>query len=175
MLIQKQDLRRHHRCHQKGKRLPLSTRKQSHRLLHPVLQPHIQKFKLLSELLLLLAADMTEICVRRRGCAQIRQRHIFFDRHVRRRALERILKKMTDLLAADMLLAVGDVLSRQKDLSLIDIERTGDRIKKGTLPGPVASDNGCKIALCQLQADILQRFLFIDGSRVEGLGNITDT
>ena len=54
VLVQQQQLGRDQRGHQQGKRLTLSAGQQPHGLLHPVLQPHIQHGKLLSEKFLFL-------------------------------------------------------------------------------------------------------------------------
>ena len=78
--------------HEQGKRLPLPAGEQPHRLLHAVLQPHVQQSKLFAEERLILAGDAGEDGVGCGACPQVGQRQIFLNGHVGRGALERVLK-----------------------------------------------------------------------------------
>ena len=87
VLIQKKNFRRDHRRHEKCECLPLTAGEKSHRLLHTVFQSHVKQRKLLSEFFLIRRVDPAEICIPG-GCRpKIGKRHVFLDRHVRRRSL----------------------------------------------------------------------------------------
>ena len=100
---------------------------------------------------------------------QIGQRKVLLNGHVGGSALERVLKQVSDDLAALVFRFKGDVLPAQKDATLIRDEAAGDGIEQGGFARAVGAHDGGKIACFHVQADPVQRHFFVDGAGVEGL------
>ena len=169
VLVQQQELGGDKGSHKQGKRLPLPAGEQPHRLLHAVLQPHVQQGKLFAEERLILAGDAGEDGVGRSACPQVSQRQIFLDGHVGCGALERVLEQMPDDLAALVLRRKGDVLPAQQNAALVGDKAAGDGVEQGGFARAVGAHDGGKISGLHLQAYPIQRHLFVDGAGVKGL------
>ena len=159
VLIEQQELGRNHRRHQQRQRLPLAARQQADRLPHTILKPHIQQRQLRAEFFLISAGYAAER-VSVRG-AQIREREVFFYRHVRRGAAERVLKQPPDNAAALMLRGEGDVTSRKRYAAGIGIEAARDRVEERGFSRAVRADYRCEVAPLKMQRKVGQRAFFI--------------
>ena len=173
VLVQHQKLRRDHRRHQQRQRLPLPAGQQPHRRVHAVLQPQSQLRQLLPEALPLLFRHAGEgrHMLRR---PQVRQREVFLDGEMRRCPFHGILKHSSDILAAFVLRAVGDVFPVQQDPAAAREERAADQVEQGAFACPVGADHRHEIAVRQMQRHAVQRLFLIDGAGVEGLGYVDD-
>ena len=169
VLVQQQQLGGDKGSHEQGKRLPLSAGEQPHRLLHAVLQTHVQQSQLFAEKRLILAGNAGEDGVGRSACPQVSQRQIFLDGHVGRGALERVLEQMPDDLAALVLRRKGDVLPAQQNAALVGDKAAGNGIEQGGFARAVGAHNSGKISGFHLQAHAGKRHLFVDGAGVKGL------
>ncbi len=171
MLVEQKNAGRYHGCHQKRERLPLPAGKESDRLFHPILQPHVQKGELFPELLLVLRADPAEIGMTPGGGAQVGERHVFLNGHVGRGSFQGILKKMPDHFAPHMFLAVSDILAAQNNPPFIHIEVSRDGVKERGFSRAVAAHNGGEIAVLKSEAHLVKSLFLVDGAGVKGFGD----
>ena len=104
--------------------------------------------------------------------AQIREREVFFYRHVRRGAAERVLKQPPDNAAALMLRCEGDVTSRKRYAAGVGIEAARYRVEERGFPRAVRADNGRKVARLKMQREVGKCAFFIHGAGVEGFGDV---
>ena len=169
VLVQQQELRGDKGSHKQSKRLSLPAGEQPYRLLHAILQSHVQQGKLFAEERLILAGDAGEDGIGRSACPQVSQRQIFLNGHVGRSALERVLKQMPDDLAALVLRRKGHVLPAQQNAALVGDKAAGDGVEQGGFARAVGTHDGGKISGFHLQAHPIQRHLFVDGAGVKGL------
>ena len=152
VLVQQQQLGGDKGSHKQGKRLPLTAGEQPHRLLHAVLQLHVQQSKLFAEERLILAGDTGEDGVGRGACPQVGQCQIFLNGHVGRGTLERVLEQMPDDLAALVLRRKGDVLPAQQNAALVGDKAAGDGVEQGRFARAVGAHDGGKVSGLHLQA-----------------------
>lgn len=89
----------------------------------------------------------------------------FFDGHMGRGALQRILKQMANHLAAAIFPQKRDVLPVQLNSALIHVEITGNRAKHGGFACAVGTNDRGKFACVQMKAQIVQCRFLIDGTR----------
>ena len=169
VLIEQEKFRSDEGRHQQRQRLALSAGEQAHRLLHPVFQPHIQQGQLFAEQGLIFPGDAGEDGVGGRACAEIGQRQILFDGHVRGGALERVLEEVSDDPAALKFRGEGDVLPAQRDAALVGDEAARNGVEQGGFACTVRADDGGEVACFHPEADTVQGHLFIDRAGVEGL------
>ena len=101
--------------------------------------------------------------------AEVRNRQILLNGHVRRSAEQRVLKQAPDDAAPLMLRHKGDIQIVQKNLAVIHIEAARNRVEKGGLAGAVRADNRREIAVRQREREVVQRNLLVDRALVEGL------
>ena len=101
--------------------------------------------------------------------AEVRNRQILLNGHVRRSAEQRVLKQAPDDAAPLMLRHKGDIQIVQKNLAVIHIEAARNRIEKSGLAGAVRADNRREIAVRQREREVVQRDLLVDRALVEGL------
>ena len=149
MLIKEQQLRRHHRCHEKRQRLALPAGEETNGVFHAILETHVELPELIGEEGLILLADAAEgIAVRR---AQVRKRKVFFDRHVWRSAAQGVLKKPPDTAGALVLGQEGDVLLGERNAALVDIKAARDGVEEGRFARTVRADDGDEVALVQVK------------------------
>ncbi len=172
VLVQQQQLGRHHGGHQQGEGLALAAREQANRLLHPVLQPHVQPGELLPEQLLVLPAHPAEIGPLALARPQVGQGHVLLNGHVGRCTPHGVLEQTAQLTAAAVSRQIGDVLPVQGDVSLIGEEISGNGVEHGGLAGAVGAHDGGEITRLQLQGQVVQCLLLVDSARVEGLGQV---
>ena len=173
VLVEQQELRRDHRGHQQCERLSLSTGEQADRGFHPVLQPHVQRAELFAEKLAVLSVDAAEqrMLVRR---AQIRDGEVLLDGHMRRRALERILKQMADAAAALVVRKEGKIDAVERDKAAVHEKGAGNGVEQRGFARAVGADDRGKFPIGQRETQILNGFLLVDGSGVERFGNVAD-
>ena len=106
------------------------------------------------------------------GLPEIGNGKILFNVHMGRSTLQRVLEQMTDHFTAAIFPQERDVLTVQLNGALIYIEITGNCAKHGGFACAVGADNGGKLSGIQMQAQIVQCGLLVDGTGVKGLGNI---
>ena len=104
-----------------------------------------------------------------RTSAEVGQRQILFDGHVRGGALERVLEEVADDPAALKFRGEGDVLSAQRDAALVGDEAARNGVEQGGFACAVRADDGSEVARFHPEADAVQGHLFIDRAGVEGL------
>ena len=168
MFIQKQQLGRHQGGHQQRQRLPLTAGQQTHRGVHPVFQSQTQHGKLFPETFPVCLADHGKRgCVG--GCPHIRQRQVFLNGHIGGSALQRILEKAADILAALEIGKMGDILAIQNHTAAIRGKGTGDGTEQSGFTGTVGAQNSDEVALAEGQINARQGSLFVDGAFGEGL------
>lgn len=167
MLIQQKELRRLEGGHHQRQRLALAAGKQTHRLLHPILQAHVQLSQLFPEGGLFRPGHMAEPAAGGR-----RQREIFLNGHVGCAAAHRILEQTADLAGALIFRQEGDISSVQINAAAVGEKAAADGVKESGFSCAVGADDGDEIPGEQVQAQALQGCLFIDGAGVEGLGYI---
>ena len=97
------------------------------------------------------------------------ERQIFLDRHARRAAAHRVLKKPSDLLRTPVLRRQGDVLAVQKDLAAVGDEAPRNRAEKRGLSGAVCADDRHKVARRCMKRQVIQRFFCLGGAGIKGL------
>ena len=93
---------------------------------------------------------------------------------MRRGPHQRILKQPADKLASPVLLKERDVHPVQLNVSFVRDKASCDGIEQCGFSRSVRSDNGGKISILQDETDVIQGYLFIDGSRIEGFGSVLD-
>src|SRR5699024_3111543 len=111
--------------------------------------------------------DAGEVRPLGRARPQVGQGQIFLNGHVGGGALEGVLEQVADHLAALELGGEGDVLPAQDDAALVGDEPAGDGVEQGGFARAVGAHDGGEIALFQRQVDAVQRYLFVNGARVE--------
>ena len=104
--------------------------------------------------------------------AQVRERKVFFDRHARRGAAQRVLKEPPDAAGALVLGHEGDVLARERNAALVGIKAARDGVEERRLACAVRADDGDEVALVQMQGKGRKRLFLIHRAGVEGLGEI---
>ena len=171
VLVQQQ-LRRHHGGHQQRQRLPLTAGQQPHRLVHPILQSHVQLGQLAAEPLPVLGCDAAE-GTSVRG-PQIGQRQILLDGHVGSGPPHGVLKQPPDDPAAPVLRLEGQIRTVQQDAPLVGVKASGDGSKQGGLPGAVGAYDGGELPVLQMQGELPQSLPGIGRAGVKGLGNGSD-
>ena len=124
MLVQKEEFRVGHRGHHEGQGLTLAARKQADRLLHTVLEAHVQESEAVTEGVLLGAGDMTEPAAGAGG-----EGEVLLNRHAGGAAEHGVLKQAADDLGSAVLREEGDIASVEEDTSGIGIEASSDGIK----------------------------------------------
>ena len=167
MLVQQKELRRLEGGHHQRQRLALAAGKQTHRLLHPILQAHVQLSQLFPEGGLFRPGHMAEPAAGGR-----RQREIFLNGHVGCAAAHRILEQTADLAGALIFRQGGDISSVQINAAAVGEKAAADGVEESGFSCAVGADDGDEIPGEQVQAQALQGCLFIDGAGVEGLGYI---
>ena len=172
MLVQQEDFGRHHGGHEQGQRLTLSAGQQTHRLAHPVLQPHVQLSQLVPEKGPVGPARAAEKGVLVLGGAQVGQSQILLDGHVGGGALHGVLEQPPQLPAALVLRLEGDILPVQHHGAPVGEEHPGDGVEQGGLARPVGAHHGDEVPGGQVEIYPVQRLLLVDGAGVEGLGDI---
>ena len=171
VFVQEQQLGGDQRCHQKGQRLTLPARKQPDRLFHTILQPQPQRRKFFGKKLAVGAGNAGKCAgaVRR---AQVGKRQIFLNGHMGRGAAQRVLEHTPHLLGTAVIRQKGDVLSVQRDMPGISDKFARNGIEQRGFARPVGADDGGKIARLQVQVDVIQRQLFVDGAGVKGFAYV---
>ena len=173
VFVQKQQLGGHQSGHQQGQGLTLAAGEKTHRVAHAVFQSQSQLSQPIPELGTIPLVDHGE----GRGvgrCSHVGQGQIFLNGHVGCSALQRILEHTADELAALVVRQIGDVAAVQGDGTAVHHEGTGDGIEQCGLACTVGTENGDEIPLVQMQVQIGQGLLFVDGAGIEGLGDVMD-
>ena len=172
MFVQKQKLRICDDCHKQRQRLPLSSGEQLHLLGHAVFESHAEQRELFAEQLAVFFGDAGLQTAR--PVLVIGNRQILFDRHVKGRTLEWILKHAADLSGALVFRLFGDVPAVQRDTAAVDGKHARDAVEQGRFARAVVADDGDEITLVHAQADIRECRLFIDGARTESFAYLID-
>ena len=155
MLVEQQQLGRHHGGHEQCQRLALTAGQKPHRTLHPVLQSHPQQRELLAEFLPVGAAHPAENRMSGPRRTQIGNGEILLNAHIGRRALQRILKQVADRAAAAVLLLKGHILAVEHNGALVHIKAAGDGVKHGGFTRAVGAHHGGKITVLEIQRQMI--------------------
>ena len=102
------------------------------------------------------------------------QGEVLFDLHGGGRAGHGVLKNAADVGGALVLAQFGDVDAVDQNLALVYGPDTGHRVQHGGFTRTVAADDSDEVALIQLQVQPVQGRFLIDGTCIEGLGDILD-
>ncbi len=172
MLVQQEKLRLAQRGHQQGDRLALAAGEQADLGQQPVLQPEAKHLQPLTVLFGLFFGHLPAQAALLPAPAG--QGEVFHQLHVRRGAHHGILKNAADQPGALVLGKGSDVIAVQENAPLVHRPDAGDGVEHGRLAGTVAADDGDKVAGVQMQGQLVQGKLFIDGAGVEGLADLTD-
>ena len=100
------------------------------------------------------------------------ERKVFFNRHMRGRAAQRILEHTANRLGALVVRQEGNVLPIQRDGAGIGDELARNGVEQCRLARAVGSDNRGKVTVIQVEIHTFQRGFFIDRAGVEGLADI---
>ena len=173
VFVQKQQLGGYQGGHQQRQRLALSAGEEAHRVLHPVLQTKPQLAKPLPEVLPVLFGDHGEGTALV-GSPQVGQGQIFLDGHVGGGTLQGVLEHPADEFTALVVRQTGDVLAVENDGAGVGGEGAGDGAKKGTFARAVGTQHGNKVAGFQMEGNVSQGRLFVDGTDAEGFGDVTE-
>ena len=128
MFVEKQKLRIGNGCHQEGKGLSLTSRKEFYLLCHSVLEAHSEHRKLLAEEFAVFLCNsrlQTSRLVFVIGNCQI-----LLDCHIERRSLERVLKDPADVACSLVLRLLRNVFAVQHNASSIDRENSRNTVEK---------------------------------------------
>ena len=170
MLVQQQELRLLEGGHQQGDRLALAAGQQAHLGRQPVLQAQTQGLE-----------QLVVVCPLQLGDAPAQpaliaptlgQSQVLLQLHVGRGAHHGILEHAADETGPLVLRQGGDVLPIQYDAPLIHRPDAGDGVEHGGFARPVAADDSDKVTRGQMQGQIDEGFLFVDGTGVEGLADV---
>ena len=166
VFVQQKQLWRHQRCHQQCQCLTLAAAQQANRLAKPVFQAKAQRRKLLAERRAVFRTDGGEhaapLCR-----AQVGQRHILFNGHVRGRAFQGVLKQAAYLPRAFVVRHKGDIAPVQHHTAFVRVKFTGHSGHQSGFSRPVRANQGDKIAFLQVKAHIVQRLFLIYSAGVE--------
>ena len=150
--------------------MPLPSGQQTNLGFHSVLQPHIKARHLLPEKVALFLRQSQR---QPAGVgAGVGQRQVFLNGHIRCGALHRVLEHPADQLGTLVFRQKGNVLPVQGNGAAVLHKGAADQVKQGGFAGAVGADNGEEFAPIQVQIDLLQGNVFIDGALGKGLGNI---
>ena len=103
-----------------------------------------------------------------------RQSQIFNDLHIRRGTVHGILKDPAQEGGTLILAQAGDILAVNQNCTGIHRPHAGYRIEHGGLASAIAANDGAEVTGLQGQVQILQCFLFVNGTCIEGLVYISD-
>ena len=171
VLIQKEQLGRHHGGHQQSEGLPLSAGEEPHRLAHPVLQPHPQQGELLPEKGLVLFVHPAEKGPLVLDGAEIGQGKVLLNGHMGGGPLHGVLEEPSDLPSAAVFRLESDVLPIQNNRARVGKENAGNGVEEGGFPRAVGPHDGDEISPFQAQIHIGEGLFLIDSAGVEGLGD----
>ena len=171
VFVQQQQLGGDQRRHQQGQCLALAAGEQADGLLHAVLQPKAQGGELLGKEVAILFGDAGE-GRRVPGRPQIGQCEVFLNGHMGGRAAQRVLEHTADVLGAAVVRHKRDVLVIQRDGTSIRDELACNGVEHRGLACAVGADDGGKVAVFQIQVDLLQSQLFVDGAGVKGFADV---
>ena len=101
-----------------------------------------------------------------------RQGEVFLNGHMGGAAAHGVLKQTADLPGALIFRQEGDIFPTQVNAAAIGEKAAADGVKEGGFACAVGADDGDEIPRGQVQTQVLQGYLFIDGAGVEGLGNV---
>ena len=169
MLVQKEELRVGHGGHHEGQGLALAAGEEADRLLHAVLEAHVQQGQAVTEGVLLGAGHMAEPAASSRG-----EGEVLLDGHAGGAAQHGVLEEAADDLRPLILREEGDVAPVQDDAAGIGIEAAGDGVEEGGLPCPVGADDRDEVARVEVEREVADGALFVHGAGVEGLGDVGD-
>ena len=171
VLIEQQQLGRDHGGHEQRQRLALAAGEQTDGRVHALLEPHVELGERVAEKFPVLAADAAQLLVLFRR-AQIGHGEVFLNGHVRRGALERVLKQVADAAAALVRRQERDVPPVEPEDAVIDIEHTGDGVEERALARAVRADDGGKFSVGERERQVAQGALFVHRSGVECLADV---
>ena len=103
-----------------------------------------------------------------------RQGEIFLDGHMGGAAAHGVLEQAADLPGALILRLEGDVLAVQVNISAVGEKAAADGVEQSGFARAVGADDGDEVTGVQVQAQVPQGYLFVDGAGVEGFGDVVD-
>ena len=169
MLVENEKANGRHRCHQQGKRLPLSARKRTHEDVQLFLKPKSQGAKHLGKLRRTLAVH---------GAAEakalvfvLRKAEILENGQIGAASHGGILIHSADLLVAAVFGKMRNVLPVQKQPSALHGNGSADDVEHRGLSASVRADNRNEFAVRDLQGKILKEAVLGHLSGVIDLGD----
>ena len=170
VLVEEQELRLGHRCHEKRQGLALTAREKADLGFETIFEAEVESRQKLAEALVLRLgeAPAKTRCI----AAACGNGEVFLDHHARRRAHHGVLEDSSDVLGTLVLGPLRDVCARDDDAARIDAEGAGDGVHQRRLSRAVAADDGHEVAGRKVQRDASERVLFCDCAGIEGLGDV---
>ena len=172
VLIQQQEFGLGHGGHQQGQRLALAARQQAHFGGQAIFQAQVQGLEQITVFLPLLFGDAHP---QGTGFAAAgSQGQVFLDLHGGGGAGHGVLEHPANVLGPLMFTQAGHIGAVDHDFAGIHRPDTSHRVQHGGLACAVAADDGDEVALVQMEGEMVQGRLFVDGACVKGLGNVLD-
>ena len=170
VLVQQQELGPLQGGHQKGQRLTLAAGEEAHLGGEPVLKAQIQGLEQLPILLPLLlgnAPPETPGLAPAGGESQV-----LLDLHGGGGSLHGVLEDPADEGRPLEFRQAGNILPADGNAAAVHGKSPGDGVEQGGFARAVAADNGDEVPLVEMEGEVVQSRPGVDGTRVEGLGDV---
>ena len=170
VLVKQQQLRLLKGGHQQRDGLALTAGEQTDSCGHPVFQTEaegLEAFAVFRALFFGHAPAETALL-----SAALCEGKIFLQLHIGGGAHHRVLKHTADQEGSLMLGQGGNVVPVEDDPPVIDGPDAGDGVEHGGFACTVSADDGDKITGIQMEGELVEGTLFVDGAGVEGLADL---
>ena len=170
MLVKQEQFRLLQGGHEQRQRLALAAGEQADLRRHAVLKAETEALELL---MIFLALRLRDAPAQRALLAAARgEGEVLLDLHVRGRAHHGVLEHAADVLRAAVLRHGGHVHAVEDDAPVVHRPDARNGVEHGGFSGAVAADDRHEIARIQVQRQAVERPFFIDGTGVEGFGDM---
>ena len=172
VLIQQQELGLVHGSHEQGQCLTLTAGQQAHAGGQAILQAQVQALEQFTVALPFGLGDTDPQAAAL--AAPGGQGKVLLDLHGGGGAGHGVLEHAADVGGTLVLPQFGHVGAVNDDLAAVHRPHTSHSVQHGGFARTVAADDGDKITFVQFQVQTVQGRFLVDGTGVEGLGNILD-
>ena len=170
VLVEEQELRLGHCCHEERQRLTLTAREKADLGFETIFETEVESRQKLAEAFALRfgEAPAKARCI----AAACGNGEVLLDHHARRRAHHGVLEDASDVFGTLVLGPLRDVCASDDDAARVDAESAGDGVHQRRFARAVAADDSHEVTGRKVQRDASERVLFCDCAGIEGLGDV---